>query len=160
MPYCARGGSKLVQPKVNMISFGINSFTYQGSKIWNNLLQGVKDTTCLITCKYLIVKWEGPTCECGFCIMCNMSKIWMSLFLRIIILWWVSHMIDIYIYSYICFWPGNPALGMKSDQVIVSLVGFHIFMYYSCSCFIKFSPFNHTIIPHLYIFTPHFHCVA
>ena len=35
-PYCTRGGSKLVQPKVNMISFGINSFAYQGSKIWNN----------------------------------------------------------------------------------------------------------------------------
>ena len=59
----------------------------------------------------------------------------------------------VYVYSYICFRPGNPALGMKSDQVIVSLVGFHICMYYSCSCFIQFSPFNHTIIPHLYIFT-------
>ena len=33
-PYCTRGGSKLVQPKVNKISFGINSFAYQGSKIW------------------------------------------------------------------------------------------------------------------------------
>ena len=74
-PYCTRGGSKLVQPKVNTISFGINSFAYQGSKIWNNLPQDVKDTTCLIACKDLIVKWEGPTCRCGFCIMCNMSKI-------------------------------------------------------------------------------------
>ena len=74
-PYCTRGGSKLVQPKVNTISFGINSFAYQGSKIWNNLPQDVKDTTCLIACKDLIDKWEGPTCRCGFCIMCNMSKI-------------------------------------------------------------------------------------
>ena len=74
-PYCTRGGSKLVQPKVNTISFGINSFAYQGSKIWNNLPQGVKDTTCLIACEDLIVKWEGPTSKCGFCIMCNMSKI-------------------------------------------------------------------------------------
>ena len=61
--------------KVNTISFGIKSCTYQGSKIWNNPPQGVKDTTCLITCKDLIVKWDGPTCKCGFCIMCNMSKI-------------------------------------------------------------------------------------
>ena len=74
-PYCTRGGFKLVQPKINTISFGINSFAYQGSKIWNNLPQGWKDTTCLIACKDLIVKWEGPTCRCGFCIMCNMSKI-------------------------------------------------------------------------------------
>ena len=74
-PYCTHGGSKLVQPKVNTIGFGINSFTYQGSKIWNNLTQGVKDTTCLIGCKDLIVKWDGPTCKCGFCIMCNMPKI-------------------------------------------------------------------------------------
>ena len=73
--YCTRGGSKLVQPKVNTISFGINRFAYQGSKIWNNLPQGVKDIPCLIACKDLIVKWEGPMCKCGFCIMCNMSKI-------------------------------------------------------------------------------------
>ena len=74
-PYCTRGGPKLLQPKVNTISFGINSFAYQGSKIWNNLPQGVKDITCLIVCKDLIVKWEGLMCKCGFCIMCNMSKI-------------------------------------------------------------------------------------
>ena len=42
---------------------------------YNNLPQGVKDTTCFIACTDLIVKWEGPTCKCGFCIMCNMSKI-------------------------------------------------------------------------------------
>ena len=74
-PYCTRGGSKLVQPKVNTIIFGINSFAYQGSKIWDNIPQGVKNTTCLIACKDLILKWEGPTCKYGFCIMCNMSKI-------------------------------------------------------------------------------------
>ena len=27
---------------------------------------------------------------------------------------------------------------------------------FSCSCFMQFSPFSHTIIPHLYIFTPIF----
>ena len=74
-PYCTRGGSKLVQPKVNTISFGINSFAYQGSKIWNNLPRDVKDANCSITCKDLIVRWQGPTCQCGFCVMCNMSKI-------------------------------------------------------------------------------------
>ena len=73
-PYCTRG-SKLVQPKVNTISFGINRPAYQGSVIWNNLPQGVKCTTRLIACEDLIVKWEGPTCKCGFCIMCNMSQI-------------------------------------------------------------------------------------
>ena len=106
-PYCTRGGSKLVQPKVNTISFGINSFAYQGSKIWNNLPQGVKDTTCLIACKDLIVQWEGPTCECGFCIMCNMSKISTSLFLRIIVLCCVSHTMDICICILIYTFPAR-----------------------------------------------------
>ena len=73
-PHCTRGGSKLVQQKVNTISFGLNSFAYQGFKILNKLPQGVKDTTCLIACKDLIAKWEGPTCKCGFCIMCNVSE--------------------------------------------------------------------------------------
>ena len=75
-PYCTRGGSKLVQPKVNTIGFGMNSFTYQGSKIWNNLPQGVKDTTYQIACKNLIVQWEGPTCKCDFvsCVMCQRYK--------------------------------------------------------------------------------------
>ena len=60
-------------------------------------------------------------------------------------------------YMYIIYFrPGNPDLRMKSDQVIVSPVGFHICMYYSCSCFLQSSPFSHTIIPHLYIFTPIF----
>ena len=74
-PYCTRGGSKLNHPKVNTISVGINKFTYQDSKIWNNLLQVVKDTTCLIACEDSIVKWEGTTRKCEFCIMCNMSEI-------------------------------------------------------------------------------------
>ena len=75
-PNSTPGGSKLVQPKVNTISFGINNFTYQGSKIWNNLPQCVKDSTCLIACKDLIVQWEGPTCKCGFwsCVICQRYK--------------------------------------------------------------------------------------
>ena len=36
-----------ISSKVNTISLGINSCTDQGSKIWNNPPQGVKDTTCL-----------------------------------------------------------------------------------------------------------------
>ena len=63
-PYCTRGGSKLVQLKVNTISFGINSFTYKGSKIWNNLPQDVKYVNCSFTCKDLIVRWQGPTPLC------------------------------------------------------------------------------------------------
>ena len=73
--YCTRCGSKLVQTKVNTISFGINNFAYQGFKIWNNLPHDVKYVNSSITCKYLIVRWQGRTCQCGFCIMCNLSKI-------------------------------------------------------------------------------------
>ena len=67
--------------------------------------------------------------------------------------WMLLH-IYIYIYIYMSvFEPGNPALGMKSDQVIVFLVGFHICKYNSCSCFVQFSPFgshNHPSVVHFH----------
>ena len=36
----------------------------------------------------------------------------------------------VFVYSYICFRPDNHAPGMKSDEVIVSPVGFDICMYH------------------------------
>ena len=74
-PYETRGGRNLVQPKVTTTSYGLDSFIYQGSKIWNTIPQNVKDQTCLFKVKELISKWQGPKCRCGFCIMCNMARI-------------------------------------------------------------------------------------
>jgi len=74
-PYETRGGVKLVQSKVDTIRFGINSFSYQGAKIWNTLPSDVKDADSLHTAKGLIYKWKGFTCKCGCCIKCNMLNI-------------------------------------------------------------------------------------
>ena len=70
-------------------------------------------------------------------------------------LWCVLQMVNIgiSILIYICFRPGNPTPGMKSDQVVDSLVGFYISVYNSCICFMKFYPLNHTMfltfsVPH------------
>ena len=83
-PYKTRGGVKLIQPKVNTTGFGINSFSYQGAKIWNVLPEHVKDGENIAICKEMISKWPGPQCSCGTCIMCNMYNIWQC---TIVYLW-------------------------------------------------------------------------
>ena len=139
-PYCTRGGSKLVQPKVNTISFGLNSFAYQGSKVWNNLPRDIKDANCSINCKDLIVRWQGPTSQCGFCVHANDP--WNVL----------SQLID-YIYV---FRLSSHAIGMEFDQMMIPC------KFSSYTCTHVRSPwqshavlsFIHIIITHLYIFIP------
>ena len=134
-PYCTRGGSKLIQPKVNTNCFGINSSTYQGSKsgITFRKLQKILPT-CLITCKDLIVKWEGLTCKSGFCSICNMSKILTPVFLRIVLLFYGAfHRRCIYVCVCVCF----------SDQATIFVCKIPV----SCS----FPLLDTPAYPHLYI---------
>ena len=70
-PYETRGGLKLVQPKVKTTGFGLNTFCYQGAKIWNAVPENVKNAECISTCKELIAQWSGPECTCGSCLLCN-----------------------------------------------------------------------------------------
>ena len=68
-----RDGNTLIQPKVNTIKFGINSFSYQGSKLWNNLPVHIKSAQTLSQFKSRIHEWEGPACLCGSCILCSIN---------------------------------------------------------------------------------------
>ena len=97
-------------------------YTYQNE---NKLLQPTANTTSAIQ-PYSIVRDYSASPWLAF-------RIWLCC---------VSHITDtciciMYIHIYVST-PANPAFGMNSDQVIVSLVGFHICMYYSCSCYIQF----------------------
>ena len=145
-PYCTHGGSKLIQTNVNTINFGINSFTYHGSKTWNNPLENVKDATCLITFKKSMVNWQGPTCKYGFCLMCNMSKCKLqyhvdnSCNVR-------SQLIDIQV----CFQIKQPCPRYEIWPHDALLCKFPSYVCKLRSCFVQFLPFSHIIFARLYI---------
>ena len=75
------GGLKLVLPKVKTTGFGLNTFCYQGAKIWNAVPENIKDAECISTCK----EWSGPECTCGSCLLCNTCVIWLSI--RLVVLY-------------------------------------------------------------------------
>ena len=57
--YSMRDSSKLVQPKQNT-TFGLRSFTYFGSKLWNNLPIDFKETTDSAIFRDRLRHWGGP----------------------------------------------------------------------------------------------------
>ena len=58
--YSLRDSSKLVQPKRNTTTFGLRSFTYFGSKLWNDLPIYFKDTDDLALFRDRLRHWYGP----------------------------------------------------------------------------------------------------
>ena len=74
-PYNLRGGPRAEQPKVNTTSCGLNSFTYQVAKLWNEIPSSIKDANSLFHFKSLLSKWAGPECHCGSCILCKVYDV-------------------------------------------------------------------------------------
>jgi hypothetical protein len=62
-----RSKRNVTQPKVNSVSYGINSFRYKGAKIWNSLPNNLKHCLTLEEFKMLIKTWYGPQCNCQMC---------------------------------------------------------------------------------------------
>ena len=58
--YSMRDSSIMVQPKRNSTTFGLRSFSYFGSKLWNDLPNHFKGTTDFITFKDQLQHWSGP----------------------------------------------------------------------------------------------------
>ena len=58
--YSMRDSSKLVRPNRNTTTFGLRSFTYYGSKMWNELPIDFKDTTYLALFRDRLWHWDGP----------------------------------------------------------------------------------------------------
>ena len=75
IPYETRGGTKLTQPKVNTSRKGLNSFRYQGAKIWNELPLSLKNAENVPIFKSKLNDWSGPSCNCGSCLLCNLCRI-------------------------------------------------------------------------------------
>ena len=73
--YSTRGGIKYFQPIVNSDTHGINSFTYQGAKIWNCLPCEIKESKSLDDFKNKLKSWTGPQCSCASCVICKISRL-------------------------------------------------------------------------------------
>ncbi len=57
----------LKQPKFNNITYGLNSISYKGAKLWNDLPDDLRNAISLYEFKKLIKTWEGPNCYCTMC---------------------------------------------------------------------------------------------
>ena len=86
-PYDMRDKSRLVQPKVNSTSYGLKSFKYYGSHIWNLLPMHIKSAMSLPEFKELLTTWSGPTCKCSLCTV----LLWVNDILLISILLLCTH---------------------------------------------------------------------
>ena len=59
--------NRLTQPKFKTITYGFNSISYKGTKIWNGLPEPLQNAISLQEFKRLIKTWEGPNCDCLMC---------------------------------------------------------------------------------------------
>ena len=70
--------------KVKTTGFGLNTFCYQGAKIWNAVPENIKNAESISTCKELIAQWSGPECTYGSCLLCNTYVIWLPISLVVL----------------------------------------------------------------------------
>ena len=67
--YNLRDESKFVLPSYNtIVVFGNNNLSYYGSYLWNSLDAKCKNAAELNE-EYL-KNWSGPSCSCGYCLIC------------------------------------------------------------------------------------------
>ena len=65
--YNLRHGNDAQLPKVRTTSFGIKTITYLGSRLWQLLLQEIKQSNTLSIFKKRIKCWKGGECNCRLC---------------------------------------------------------------------------------------------
>ena len=57
----------LYVPKVNQITFGYRSYTYEAPTIWNSLPLDIRKSENFYMFKKLLGSWNGPSCRCNYC---------------------------------------------------------------------------------------------
>ena len=62
-------------PGFKSVTYGFNSFKYQGSCLWNSLSNDFKNCTDLKTFKSLMSDWQGHTCMCSCCKLCILKQL-------------------------------------------------------------------------------------
>ena len=73
IPYLVGNKNLIVTPKYNTVTYGYNSFRYQGAKLWNSLIDDMKSLSTFKDFKCAIIKWSGPRCNYMNCIICKTS---------------------------------------------------------------------------------------
>ena len=71
--YDLRNCSQMIQPKVRTEKYGLNSFRYQGSKLWNSLPPDMKLADYASIFKNLLWKWYSE--KCSFFILCKLKQL-------------------------------------------------------------------------------------
>ena len=71
--YDLRDNMKCIQPKVNSTTYGLNSFKYECTRIWNEIPIEIKQMESLPSFISHIRNWPGPQCSCGHCILCKIG---------------------------------------------------------------------------------------
>ena len=71
-----RNWGQMIQPKIRTEKYGLNSFRYQGSKIWNSLPSDMKAVPCINQFKNMLLQGYGEICSCGFCTLCKLKHLW------------------------------------------------------------------------------------
>ena len=62
--YELRDSDRLIQPKFTTMKYGYRSFSYYGSKLWNNLPSDIKNSESLNIFKHRITQWcHSSECE-------------------------------------------------------------------------------------------------
>ena len=62
-------------PNVNTKAFGLHSFRYLGSHVWNLLPNDLKSAQNVTQFKKMLKTWSGPMCSCDMCDVLNMFTI-------------------------------------------------------------------------------------
>ncbi len=70
-----RGKDILVQPKYNTVTYGLKYLRYQGSQMWNQMPNGLKELDEVHIFKSQIKSWPGPLCHCGYCLQCQIARL-------------------------------------------------------------------------------------
>ncbi len=65
-----RDNNKLELYKFKTITYGKRSLKYEGGILWNSINIDTKNTDNVNGFKRKIRKWQGPTCQCGECLIC------------------------------------------------------------------------------------------
>ena len=53
--------------RVNQTTYGLCSFHYHGTLLWNSVPEEIKTAPNLNTFKKLIKNWSGTACKCNLC---------------------------------------------------------------------------------------------
>ena len=65
--YNLRHKNQNVIPRVNTTQYGLQSFKYYTSHLWNQIPNDIKEVESINRFKSLIFSWNGFKCDCQLC---------------------------------------------------------------------------------------------